>query len=76
VVGEIVNLVREDWMVVETVMIVEVSGFKERLGCLKFGEAVELESNAALLCEALSLIMFIRESVSVNLVGFVRSPCC
>lgn len=41
-VDEIVNLVGGDWVVIETVVIVEVREFKERLGCLEFGEAVEL----------------------------------
>ncbi|XP_058731546.1 putative clathrin assembly protein At4g40080 [Vicia villosa] len=41
-VDEIVNLVGEDWVVIETMVVVEVREFKERLGCLEFGEAVEL----------------------------------
>ncbi|CAK8578761.1 unnamed protein product [Lathyrus sativus] len=41
-VDEIANLVDGDWVVIETVVIIEVREFKERLGCLEFGEAVEL----------------------------------
>ncbi|XP_061365757.1 putative clathrin assembly protein At4g40080 [Gastrolobium bilobum] len=41
-VDEIVNLVGEDWVVIETELSVRVSEFEERLGCLNFGEAIEL----------------------------------
>ncbi|KAK7247386.1 hypothetical protein RIF29_42269 [Crotalaria pallida] len=41
-VEEIMNLVHEDWIVTQREVSVGVSEFKERLSCLKFGEAVEL----------------------------------
>lgn len=41
-VEEIVGLAREDWAVVQSEVRVRVREFKERLGGLKFGEAVEL----------------------------------
>ncbi|CAL0325106.1 unnamed protein product [Lupinus luteus] len=41
-VDEIVNLVHEDWIVIQKEVSVQVSEFKERLSCLRFGEAVEL----------------------------------
>ncbi|KAJ1405331.1 hypothetical protein SESBI_25880 [Sesbania bispinosa] len=41
-VEEIVKLVGEDWVVIEQEVHVRVSEFGERLGCFKFGEAVEL----------------------------------
>ncbi|RZC12918.1 putative clathrin assembly protein At4g40080 [Glycine soja] len=41
-VEEIVKLAREDWGVAQVEVGVRVSEFKERLGGLKFGEAVEL----------------------------------
>ncbi|KAK7399594.1 hypothetical protein VNO78_10779 [Psophocarpus tetragonolobus] len=41
-VDEIVNLARGDWGLVQIEVRVRISEFKERLGGLKFGEAVEL----------------------------------
>nr|ACJ85393.1 unknown [Medicago truncatula]AFK47421.1 unknown [Medicago truncatula] len=61
-VGEIVNLVCEDWVVIETVVIVEVNEFKERLGCLEFGEAVELICCLKRLEECKERVVMILES--------------
>lgn len=41
-VDEIVNLVGEDWGYIIKEVWVRVMEFRERLGCLSFGEAVEL----------------------------------
>jgi len=41
-VDEIVNLVTEDWGFVMKEVWVRVKEFRERLGCLSFGETVEL----------------------------------
>jgi hypothetical protein len=61
-VDEIVNLVREDWVVIESVVIVEVSEIKERLGCLEFGEAVELVCCLKRLEECKERVVMILES--------------
>ncbi|PNX86902.1 clathrin assembly protein [Trifolium pratense] len=61
-VDEIVNLVSEDWVVIESVVIVEVSEFKERLGCFEFGEAVELVCCLKRLEECRERVVMILES--------------
>lgn len=60
-VDEIVNLVCEDWVVIEREVCVELSEFKERLGFLEFGEVVEL------VC-CLKRLEDCREKVMMNLV--------
>ncbi|CAJ2677124.1 unnamed protein product [Trifolium pratense] len=61
-VDEIVNLVSEDWVVIESVVIVEVDEFKERLGCFEFGEAVELVCCLKRLEECRERVVMILES--------------
>ncbi|KAE9610318.1 hypothetical protein Lal_00006448 [Lupinus albus] len=58
-VEEIVNLVHEDWIVIQTEVSIQVSEFKERLSCMKFGEAVELVCCLKRLEECKEMIMII-----------------
>ncbi|KAI4317309.1 hypothetical protein L6164_025188 [Bauhinia variegata] len=62
-VEEIAKLVGEDWISITSEVSVRVSEFRERLGCLSFGEAVELMCDLKRLEECKERMMLVAQSL-------------